>query len=539
MRDGLERGSASLPIVLACCWLFAAPDSATAQALLGDVDGDGTVTLGDALRVQQHVQGVTLLSADLQTVADVWPNPGTVGKPIGDDQVTEEDARRLLRYVVGLLTDFELRSDGSLRGATQGLASQAIPYLRFPPLHAGDISGDEELGGYPCSRTRLMLVFADNATVADANAALAAVNGRIVGGLPEYGVVLVAIPDVGDSSGTASAIAILEADPAVALVTRDLVVPMPEPVAADPATERSATHPGYGHDQYWNTIRWAWELVPAGGNWGLEYIRMAQAWNVADKVPSATKVNVVVLDEGFDTSHPDLKITISPLTLNEPARHGTHVAGTIGAAWDGPLRTNMWQQGVDGVNPFASLTGLRYRLGTGSLHLFGLATKWSTTSLMVLGLVDAVATAARPRIINASLGYPWEGRAVQRLAQGKALQEFPFAIPGPNAAVANPKTQKEVANAGTLVAKIMQLAQTVGPVLLCVAAGNESNKASLGNMEVPALWGSPFTHAALRTKEPEPSILVVEAVGPPPGGATRRGSAPVSPIWVGTFPHLE
>jgi len=361
-------------IAVALCLLSGAPrlDAAT---LRGDVDADGVVTMKDALAVLRHAEAVAALSEAQQTVADVWPNPGTSDNSVGDGQITREDAERLLRYIVGSLTAFELQSGGELLGEPEATAAQFIPQVPFPTPRAEDISVDPELGEYPVSRTRLVVVFADSATAAQANAALQSVGGRIVGGLSDYGVALVQIADSGDAAALDDAVATLEASPAVSAVMRDLVVVFPEPVEEED-TGRAATHPGAGMDvtgagtsfSVFPVFLWTWEATPAGSNWGLEYIRMPQAWSLADRVdPTSTSVPVTVLDGGFDPSHPDLKVTVSPATPNVPNYHGTHVAGTIGATWDGPLTTPQWQKGIDGINPFASITGVRQRLGMGKI----------------------------------------------------------------------------------------------------------------------------------------------------------------------------
>lgn len=79
------------------------------------------------------------------------------------------------------------------------------------------------------------------------------------------------------------------------------------------------------------------ELNPAGNNWWLEAINARQAWDYSDYF---SKINVGVLDSGFETTHSDLSGKISfpdaiqPI-INIPHYHGTHVAGVIGANHNG------------------------------------------------------------------------------------------------------------------------------------------------------------------------------------------------------------
>ncbi|MBI3945189.1 MAG: PD40 domain-containing protein [Armatimonadetes bacterium] len=82
-----------------------------AQAIQGDVNGDGAVDGVDALLTFQHTRGKLTLSAEQRERADVHPLPGTGGRVVGDGQVTEEDAARLLRHLVGLIPRGELAGE--------------------------------------------------------------------------------------------------------------------------------------------------------------------------------------------------------------------------------------------------------------------------------------------------------------------------------------------------------------------------------------------------------------------------------------------
>ena len=80
------------------------------------------------------------------------------------------------------------------------------------------------------------------------------------------------------------------------------------------------------------------------------------------KLPTSGKgVGVVVMDEGFDLSHPDLKGNVVGVATNQgdtfesdPLGHGTHTLGVVGS-------TGSSSQGaIRGVAPNATL-GLSYR----------------------------------------------------------------------------------------------------------------------------------------------------------------------------------
>lgn len=76
------------------------------------------------------------------------------------------------------------------------------------------------------------------------------------------------------------------------------------------------------------------ELNPSGSNWWLEAVQARQAWDYSDYF---SRINIGIVDAGFDTAHPELEDRIS-FPSNRHARrnyadiHGTHVAGIIGAS---------------------------------------------------------------------------------------------------------------------------------------------------------------------------------------------------------------
>ena len=70
-------------------------------AQLGDVNNDGRVDLKDALKVFRIADSAEPGAPEERAAADVFPNPGSAGRAVGDGQVTRDDADRLLRFVVG------------------------------------------------------------------------------------------------------------------------------------------------------------------------------------------------------------------------------------------------------------------------------------------------------------------------------------------------------------------------------------------------------------------------------------------------------
>ena len=88
------------------------------------------------------------------------------------------------------------------------------------------------------------------------------------------------------------------------------------------------------HPDYWDTAN------PDGDNWGLEALRVPEAWNYREQFKGAVKVGIY--DNEFDVGHPDLKFEKVYYNNRCGSNHGTHVAGIIGAEFDN-------NEGVAGV----------------------------------------------------------------------------------------------------------------------------------------------------------------------------------------------
>lgn len=89
------------------------------------------------------------------------------------------------------------------------------------------------------------------------------------------------------------------------------------------------------------------EASPSGKNWGLEALHMLSAW---DNLGSVDKVNIGVIDSGFDTSHEDLVFTKT--WENKKEKHGTAVAGVLAATRNNEI-------GIAGVMTNKNLYGYR------------------------------------------------------------------------------------------------------------------------------------------------------------------------------------
>ncbi|MFH1738496.1 MAG: IPT/TIG domain-containing protein, partial [bacterium] len=81
--------------------------------LKGDVTGDGFIDGRDALLILQHAETIVTLRSEQMDRGDVYPNPGTEGRRVGDGQLTRDDAQTILEETVGLIPLGDLTGDYS------------------------------------------------------------------------------------------------------------------------------------------------------------------------------------------------------------------------------------------------------------------------------------------------------------------------------------------------------------------------------------------------------------------------------------------
>ena len=65
------------------------------KAALGDINGDGNITIADAIMLRKHIANIITLDGDTLTVADVTK----------DGAITIADAIMLQKYIANIITE--------------------------------------------------------------------------------------------------------------------------------------------------------------------------------------------------------------------------------------------------------------------------------------------------------------------------------------------------------------------------------------------------------------------------------------------------
>jgi alpha-tubulin suppressor-like RCC1 family protein/uncharacterized protein YkwD/plastocyanin/thiol-disulfide isomerase/thioredoxin/uncharacterized membrane protein YphA (DoxX/SURF4 family) len=405
-------------------------------------------------------------------------------------------------------------------GLPDELASDHIPDMVFPPAEEADFSYHPTLA-FRASRTRILVGFKPDTTVAQANDALQAAGTPIMGGLPDMGMLLVQGPDTPDFSGIIGAQETLLANPAVEFAAMDMAVETKViPQAAENITLLFGS--------------WIWDLTPDGGNWGLEASRFPQAWNWMDVIQrNNPQIRTGIIDGGFE-AHKDLShLNFEPLcrtswlglgsvcTTVVADAHGNHVAGIIGADFNN--LSNNRSVGISGANPFALMNGISYK--TNSNILGSSSGEFESFNL----LLDAAKKGTIPnlRVINYSVGL----EPPDPVKWWKTFDD-PHRTCGPDEKDDNTPTASlwctpdnedawlaQASEHGKAALRVAERAAGMNPpVMIIQAAGNESDKykipATTLTLPISTEKMTEFAWASkhwTKTDLPNP-IIIVEAI---------------------------
>ncbi|MCB0459054.1 MAG: S8 family serine peptidase [Flavobacteriaceae bacterium] len=182
---------------------------------------------------------------------------------------------------------------------------------------------------------------------------LSNINGTLNGQISQIGIANV---ESDDPNFAQAALGIKGVDAVVPNLTLDWVKPEEDIQAV---SAEYANPPVSGDDDFFFDLQWGHDAIDA-----------PEAWNAGYR---GSGVRVAVLDTGFDLDHPDLAPNISPLsmdftgqglqfTLSSISNHGSHTAGTIGAADNG--------YGTIGVAPEVELVLIKVLRDQGSGSLY-------------------------------------------------------------------------------------------------------------------------------------------------------------------------
>ena len=253
--------------------------------------------------------------------------------------------------------------DTTFDGAGTDLVAGHVPDVAFPDYSDGDLALHPDLL-VDTSQSRVVAGFADTATVADANAALAAAGGTIIGGISELRTVLLTVEPGTGFTAVDAAVDVLRADPAVAFAFHDIP---DESASVPPASSTTLQGRGYVWDV---PSQAAHGDLGDRSNWHLEASQFPAAWNLRETIEQGNPTaRTVVADTGF-TAHPDLPdldivelcqdaLLWGDCTTSNGAEHGMHVAGIVGADHDDPdAEPDDTGAGVAGGNPVADVAGV-------------------------------------------------------------------------------------------------------------------------------------------------------------------------------------
>jgi len=214
---------------------------------------------------------------------------------------------------------------------------------------------------------------------------VAAAGGEVVESIPEIGVMTVRSGEAGFADSVRAVRGIRSVSSSPAMMRLEPATTVAAPTVAD-----YGNPPTSGDDDFFFDLQWGHDAVDA-----------PEAW---DEGRRGAGTRVAVLDSGFDLDHPDLVPNIDLATsesfvageplqygLGDPFSHGTHTAGTVGAA------DNAF--GTIGVAPETTLVLVKVLPDAGC----------GGDGPILEGIVHA-AGAGDADVINMSLGAPMDKR---------------------------------------------------------------------------------------------------------------------------------
>jgi PKD repeat protein len=265
-----------------------------------------------------------------------------------------------------------------LPGTPSQNANSQIPDQVAPPV---PLDQHPDLTLY-LSRNRILIAPTAIASVQQVNDALTANGLIIVGGIQAAQMI---VTEPAGASGPTDVVALqaiidnLRSRPGIRSAAYEFALAstaaLPRPVNPDPTAGLPVT-PGSEYRNWEAIVGTDGGATGIGSNYGLEASRFPQVWNLLDEIrrrlPGGASTDTVVIDEGFDVTHPDLtgaelerlctagnaycsENRIDPVTGLTMSDHGNAVAATIGAPFDRGDPASRTSLGVVGANPTTDL----------------------------------------------------------------------------------------------------------------------------------------------------------------------------------------
>ena len=451
-------------------------------------------------------------------------------------------------------------------------ANSAIPDLDVPD---GPVVFHPDLA-IEVARNRILVGFTESATVAQANAALAAAGLTILGGNRDAQILVTEVADAGTPGleYMQSALDVLRAQPGVRTAAYDVRInpetALPRPADPDPLPDANGK-PTYT----WESVTTLDDSVRGiGSNDGLESARFPQAWNWLDTIRrvrggGGARSATVVLDTGFDPGHPDLanaklqtlctaggRCTTNPVGFDGRGRsrgyHGTAVAGVVGAVFDRGSVTSPTSQGTVGGDPASDLHLVPFFVNSDS-SVTSTVALWSYSAVLDL-IIDEKARSGSKfpnlRVINlsAGIGFPLNSVGVPRFENEFAGfrcgpgDSDDLTAPLDSRVACTPNTYDPYLREFRAAAELLRptgARLATNNVLLVIAAGNDGDKFCAEPRTDSATACSEFVPVSATTGDTFGHLAVNWTGGPPPFVLVEANTATVGQLTRSSFSNVD
>lgn len=221
--------------------------------------------------------------------------------------------------------------------------SDEVQYFRSVAENHEEVTFDEE-SGTVFINNQVCIVAEHDATEDDINTLVSSYDGEIIDTMGGYGVYLVSFKSAYSKRELSEVVEDIGTYGIVRYASINYVTDIDsEVLTVEQLAALAARYP----DDAWNGDDWNLK-VPRGENWGMEAVNAPEAWGCLDELQ---RVNIGLIDAIPNTEHEDLNFASSIVfaadygtqapewqwyaASSTKEDHGSHVAGIMGAAWNG------------------------------------------------------------------------------------------------------------------------------------------------------------------------------------------------------------